>query len=1006
MLLAATVSATAAPLTPSQALTRVMASETPGMSRAPGASYILEYAQKATATSTDAFYVFNSDNGFVIATADDRLPACLAYGPGRLGKPGELPDNVAAWLEGYAGEIAYYLTTGSGALSDAPVTHPTGARAAIAPMCTTQWGQDAPFNSQTPVYYGRHAVTGCVATAMAQIMKYHAYPEHGTGSYSYTWDNATVSSDFGSATYEWDKMFNVYDIITPSDERVPIGQIMAHCGTALHMQYGTYLSGAFDAMIPFALTKFFGYDPDMSLIYRDAYSAEEWDDIIYGELAAGRPVQYAGRNNNGGHSFVCDGYAADGKYHINWGWAGLSDGYFLLSVLNPSSQGTGSSEGGYNQEQKAVIGFRPTPAGTRQATAGHLMGWGRFSRNGSGTFTVYAIGNHWPEDLTVYADIEVVDDAGNSTFFRGTDSPLQFTPYDPGTGNYDIETNISINAEVTGLKAGVYTVHPAFHTDELPPRRLSMTHSEQPRLYLAVDASGRQNYYTTRPTGLYNLSFVSVSAADGSPLKADVNGGLRIEVTNNALDTYTGEISAQVFRGNGTPVNTTPYRTTVTIAPGDNGILSVDDLTLSEGNYFIQIYDAASALIDGGRQSIRVYASNPYDIAQTGIKSDGTIYAGAPVRLVADIYNFGSTDFSGRIGFAVFDNNGATLASGVTETTVASGQTSEVASPALDNTLPAGTYDMVTLFYPEDATATPLTSDMTKLVVIPAPALAFNAAAISQLPSGILPASGIEYDYNLIFSYSDLTRPLVETLTASVTDASGKEVASITHDISLEPGLNTFTIEMPMTLEAGDYSIAVKYSGGLEVSGSPVRVTVAESPRLELVSAATIPGEDFGGETFGMEIVIANNGDENYADKLHYSFDNSNAASSQDVEIPAGDRITVTALLPLASLADGDHRLFVADAHYTVLNPTGATFTVSRPSAIREVTDANISVRLLEGMMVITGAPKNSLITVTDTRGMVVDTIVSTGHTSFIPSPGHGVWIVTVAGRAFKVTGI
>lgn len=1003
MTVAAVASAGAAPLTPQQALTRVTESAGPGMQRAAGPAYTLAYAMKAADAQTDAFFVFNSEDGFIIASADDRLVPCLAYGSGQIADMSELPDNAAAWLNGYADEINYYLTRNPQALEPAAVFRAAGERQPVTPLCTTRWNQKAPYNSSTPTFYGSNAVTGCVATAMAQIMKHYSYPEHGTGSYSYTWNNVNVSSDFSSATYEWDKMFDLYDPITSAEESRPIGLIMAHCGTAVHMQYGVSLSGAFDAMIPYALTKYFGYDPDVSMIYRDAYSNEEWEEIIYREISQGRPVQYAGCNNNGGHSFVCDGYSSDGKFHINWGWGGLSDGYFALSALNPGSQGAGSSEGGYNMLQKAVIGFRPTPAGTPQKTSGHIMGWGNFSRNGNGTFSIYAIGNHWPENVAVYADVEVVDENGTSQFFKGIGGPYTFEPYNPATGKYDFKANIVITTEVKDLKPGVYTVHPAYHTDDLPPRRLPMGSTSQPRLYVAVDATGRQVYSATRPTGLYNLALSSVSAADGSHFKADVNGGVRVEVTNNSLEKYQGEVSAQIFRGNGTLVTTTPLRATLSIEPGGHGVLTSDNLTLTEGNYFIQVYDDADALIGDGRRSFTVYPPNTFDIAQTGIRADGTIYAGAPLRLIADIFNFGNTAFSGNLRFTVLDCAGKVVASATTQADIPASATVELKSPDFDNTLPTGTYDMVMCYFPDGTSATAMTGSLTKLQIATPPALTFNAITVPRLPEGMNPASGVEYDYNLIFNYNDLSSPLNESLTVRVADLSGSEVATLTKDVAYDAGHHTITIEMPMTLDAGEYTVSASYACGLGVTGSPARLTVDESPELELISAAVASGEDFASPTFGMDIVIANNGDKAYSGPLHYRFDNADVISTMPAEIPAADRITVNAEFPVDALSNGAHRLYVADSYLTVINPQGAEFTVNKPASITATATDGVAVSAADGTITVEGAPAGTVIIVSDTRGSQAASTVSLGTTMRIPAPCRGVWIVTVGNRAFKV---
>lgn len=209
-----------------------------------------------------------------------------------------------------------------------------------------KWGQLSPYNLQTPSQYP----AGCVATAMATVMKFHEWPQKGVGNHSYTWKNILLSADFSKATYSWDKMPSDYTAEKDEDDKTlleyqaEIAQLLSHCGIAVDMDYGdTSISSLLRASK--ALPAYFGYDYDIQLLQEDKLDDDtraEWANIIRKELEAGRPVIFGGKSEEGtAHAFVIDGCNAEGKFHINWGWEGDNsgdDGYYDLNNLNPSGK--------------------------------------------------------------------------------------------------------------------------------------------------------------------------------------------------------------------------------------------------------------------------------------------------------------------------------------------------------------------------------------------------------------------------------------------------------------------------------------------------------------------------------------------------------------------------------------------------------------------------------------------------------------------------------------------
>ncbi len=196
---------------------------------------------------------------------------------------------------------------------------------------------------------------------MAQVIKYHDYPEKGQGSVSYrTKSGYDVAFDFASTPLPMSLMADTYDNTSTAASRDAVATLMLACGASVAMEYRSDASGAASTSVPGALISHFGYDGNtVAYRMRSWYGLKEWEDLIYNDLATVGPVYYGGNNMASGHAFVCDGYSTDGYFHFNWGWSGVSDGYFRLTALDPATQGIGGSAAGYNWYQCIVTGVRP-----------------------------------------------------------------------------------------------------------------------------------------------------------------------------------------------------------------------------------------------------------------------------------------------------------------------------------------------------------------------------------------------------------------------------------------------------------------------------------------------------------------------------------------------------------------------------------------------------------------------------------------------------------------------
>lgn len=279
-------------------------------------------------------YVFNCDGGFVVISADDELPSVLAYGLKNSYDAQIAPPAMQAMLEAYNHAVNSSVKTRA-----AVPTH-----ADISPLIKTQWNQNTPYNNNCPVESGVNCPTGCVATATAQIMYYHKWPE----------------------SFNWDAMKTTYSSDDTGEAVDAVAKLMADVGEKVYMQYGSESSSAYDYDACEALRIQYGYAETTNYIERTCYTAKGWDEVIYNELAANRPVLYSGNSASSGqgivgHAFILDGYQAKdgvGYFHVNWGWGGSSDDYFLISVLNPEMQYTGGNAGssGYSFSQSALVG--------------------------------------------------------------------------------------------------------------------------------------------------------------------------------------------------------------------------------------------------------------------------------------------------------------------------------------------------------------------------------------------------------------------------------------------------------------------------------------------------------------------------------------------------------------------------------------------------------------------------------------------------------------------------
>lgn len=471
---ALTLGAWASPLTPEQALSRL---GTSGMkkavSKAAGAKLVYT---EATESGIPAAYIFNNSEGYMVLSADDMAYPMLGYSDSGSFDAEKMAPQMKWWLGEYAKEIA--AANESGHVRKTLETSSTRTdRKVIAPMVSTRWDQDAPYNLECPKSRMKNTYTGCVATAMAQVMKYWNYPEVGQGSITYKAAslNKNLTLDFAAQKFDWSNMIDNYSTTEYTTEQAnAVAYLMKACGYSVEMDYGLDSSGAFSFNIAPALIKYFNYDGNTRELLRLYYGPSEWEEMIYKELATVGPIIYGGQSAlDGGHSFVLDGYDGTGYFHFNWGWSGMSDGYFMLSALNPDALGAGGGSGGYNYDQHAMFGVQP-PTGqpvvkqplqitqygslTATATAGSI----KFALKDYG---LLAWLNNTAEPMKValgaiFEPIEGEEALAGGTIYRTSTSPAYDFPSGSGVYQYNPSSGYRYTPEVklTGLKNGKYKV--------------------------------------------------------------------------------------------------------------------------------------------------------------------------------------------------------------------------------------------------------------------------------------------------------------------------------------------------------------------------------------------------------------------------------------------------------------------------------------------------------------------------------------------------------------------
>lgn len=561
------------------------------------------------------FFVYNidGDNGFIIISGDDEAVDILGYSDNGSIDLNNMPENMKVWLQGYAGQIESLKSSGSRkamkkAASNVGTTYFSTTTpdfsAPVSPLLDVRgiaFNQNTPYNNYCPtVTYGptgdvhtSSTVTGCVATAMAQVMKFWQWPTNGTGSNSYDWstniiyngskypNTKTLTADF-TKTYDWNNTLNTYTGSETTEQMAAIATLMYDCGVAVNMDYNINGSGSNSYSAAKAFVSYFKYSANADIRKRSNYTDDQWNSILIDELSAGRPVLYSGEkeDNTGGHAFICDGYTSDEYYHFNWGWNGQMNGNFKLNSLKPNDEYNLNNDFSYHQNIITQLAPNNQSTGSKDYlffSSGITSTTATSTKSGKYDLISY-FANYSAFPLSTAIGMGVYDVNGN---YQGMKNITSITINSNTYSNF-ILTNW--NLPLTTLSDGTYflrVIHiPSGTTDILPAKITTETPNS-----LRLKITGN-NVLVENPAdySASALSLTSLTFNDGALYKGQPNA-ISANISNTASYDFYSFCAVMLVDGSGH--KTLLDKKLVFIAAKDSAVVdfTADISTLALGSY-------------------------------------------------------------------------------------------------------------------------------------------------------------------------------------------------------------------------------------------------------------------------------------------------------------------------------------------------------------------------------------------------------------------------------------
>lgn len=544
VMVSATLQISARNIQPQEALKRALQSEqtTDGAKHTQSVDKS-ELYKLAYSSPTGSYHVFNRlTGGYIVVSGDDEACPLLADVSDGVFSTDSVAPAAQSMLNHYDSQIQMLSQTNDrmpglmdyySEWEDIPA------------LMTTKWNQNNPYNIYCPIIEGRTAYTGCVATAMAQVIRHIGY-YNGNGYRSQNGVNykgEAIEFDFGANTFDFDAMYDT-GVNTTAEEIDQVGRLMLACGLSVGMGYGISGSAASSLSVPNALIDHFGYDSNHTRLYdHENYSQAEWEKMIYDELRLNRPIYYSGSNGSMGHAYVVDGYKTAGLYHINWGWGGMSDGYYRLNVLNPAQVGIGGGNGGYNLGQNMVFAV---PPGAQPGTDKRNL-YGSISYVGDNTFALYyksLVDNVM--DATLGALI--TDMSKNKV------TEVTFWTNQSITANSALRSdNYSYDFSQLKLSPGEYRIYTAYRLNDGEYVITAPMSTMQHYVNLSVSDNGAYTF-TNDPVAIKTIALNIPEIIGGYDLHSGFSGSFSFYAINNGNLDYNGVIKLTMLDNDGNEI--------------------------------------------------------------------------------------------------------------------------------------------------------------------------------------------------------------------------------------------------------------------------------------------------------------------------------------------------------------------------------------------------------------------------------------------------------------------
>lgn len=563
-------------------------------------SLTLAYKATLNVNEPSELYVFNKNNdeGFVIVSGDVRANQILGYSDEGSFNYNNLPENVKSWIAGYVDQINYLRTNN---IRNANVRAVKLNRTVSPLLGSIAWNQDSPYNDQCPRFdVSTRCATGCVATAMAQILYYNKWPDVGNGSHTYypsILNGDKLTANFGETHYRWTDMLPEYDENSSKESCSAVAQLMLHCGISVDMYYSSS-SGAMAVDVPNALANYFNYDQGVAYRIRSNYSNNEWDNTIRKELDAGRPIFVTGYSSAGGHAFVFDGYDSNGLVHVNWGWGKMSNGYFQTTALTPASQGIGGSKGGFNYKQQIVTGIRRPSDETEEdveliSAEGLNANYENIANGGTNIFSLNG-------KITNVGWRGSIFDCGLLLMNANNDTVKVIT----GPQNLNLKKDSSLvnikysNVSLGQLPEGEYKLYPVCRKTGGTRQwnRIHDVYVGYPN-FLNVTATTKNIIFTA--PNYFNLEIRKASVP--SYMYSNVATKMEVSIVNNGDVEYYGEIKASIYNKITKKIIAQSSGYMVDLNPDDSTMITfTDKYTLPAGEYSVYFTDDDNTKIGAG----------------------------------------------------------------------------------------------------------------------------------------------------------------------------------------------------------------------------------------------------------------------------------------------------------------------------------------------------------------------------------------------------------------------